>query len=810
MINRVRKHYYDGISNDVTPSAIYIGRRGTRDYGYRAYERAAYDYENTAMLFKRYMGTSNKFDFKNAGLSLSPEECSAEIIRRLFGYLPDEIRNDPETATVITVPAAFNQVKKNATLEAANMAGLGRVKLMQEPVAAVMSVMRASPRNSSGIFLIYDLGGGTFDVSIAESTSGKVNLLTQDGKEMCGGRDWDRRIFDNIVVPWLKKNFALPDNFLADENYRSLHRTALYAIERAKIELSSKTPSEETIIHSDDNFSCKDLNGEEIYLEVPVTCSMINPLIDDILDETIDITRAAMKKVGLSASDIEKLVFIGGPTNYGYLREKVSAELAIKYDNSINPMTAVAEGASIFAESVDWSSEEKTQRPGTSDMAIGTSLYFHYESRTPTDKARVVCRVKTPAKLMLQISDDNTGWVSEMHELKDGIQLELPLVKNGDNVFSASVYDKNGRKIPVPVPKIIITKTLASVGAVPASHSIAVTALDKLGGTERLVYLIRKDESLPKKDRVTFKAAQTIKAGTNESLNFNLWEGEIESPYDDNKFIGVYKISGADLAGSDIIPAGSEIICSYEMSDGGTLSMSASVPCIGTEFERRNFYFHDEAKIDLNDTASLADDGRNVITRINNISQRIDDSRLDKAREKAEKAASIDSRYINGEEEVQEAYSELYEARKILSQVSREHVREINQMELDECTDFFNNDISKYADASETASINNLIRTAQKYVNDSGFEKYMRELNTKIYSILLRQDWFIIEDFRHRINNPNDYRDRRKFEELKKLGLMCIEKNKIDELRTVVVELVRIMKRPQSDDNRLGVNIIRG
>ena len=558
--------------NDVTSSAIYINKRGNRFYGYRAYSRAAIDADNTAILFKRYMGTSYKFDFKDSGISLSPEECSAEILKILFGYLPEEIRKDPEIATVITVPAAFNQVKKEATLEAAKMAGIGRVALMQEPVAAVMSVMRSYGSKSNGIFLIYDLGGGTFDVSIAESINGKVNLLTQEGKEMCGGRDWDRKILDNIVVPYLRKNFNLPENFLVNDNYKKLRHIALFAIEQAKIELSLKTSSENAIIQADD-LSCKDLDGQEIYLDVPLSRNILNPLID-IIDETIEISRASMKKAGLSANDIERLVFVGGPTNYNYLREKVSRELAIKFDTNINPMTAVAEGASIYAEFINWSSEHHDRKINNADISVGTALNFKYESRASGDKARVLCKVNTPAKLLFDITCDNTGWTSGRLELKDGILLELPLNKNGENIFSVTVYDMRGQKIPVPVPKIIITKTIASVSGIPASHSIAIPALNKLGGAEELVYLIKKNESLPKKGQVIFKAAQTLKADSEESLNFNLYEGEIEHPYNDNRFIGVYKISGVDLGVNDIIPTGSEIICDYEMSDGGALSMS--------------------------------------------------------------------------------------------------------------------------------------------------------------------------------------------------------------------------------------------
>ena len=227
--------------NDVTPSAIFIDKRGNRYYGSKAYNQAPYNPNNSATLFKRFMGTDTKIRIESADLSLTPEECSAEILKVLFGYLPEEIRNDPETATVITVPAAFNQMKKDATLQAAKLAGIGKVALMQEPVAAIMSIMRAS--RQEGIFLVYDLGGGTFDISIAENINGKVNLLSHGGVEMCGGRDIDRMVFNKVVVPWLRDTFSLPEDFLVNPKYKTFCRVAQWAAERAKIELSANETS---------------------------------------------------------------------------------------------------------------------------------------------------------------------------------------------------------------------------------------------------------------------------------------------------------------------------------------------------------------------------------------------------------------------------------------------------------------------------------------------------------------------------------------------------------------------------------------
>ena len=176
--------------NDVTPSAIYIDRRGNKQIGFNAYNMAPHSPDNAATLFKRLMGTSTPVNLPAVKISMTPEQCSAEILKVLFGYMPEEIRNNPDTGTVITVPAAFNQMQKDATMQAASMAGLGKVSLMQEPVAAVMSVMRA--RNTDGMFLVYDLGGGTLDIAIAESIGGRVNLLSHGGIAICGGRDFDR------------------------------------------------------------------------------------------------------------------------------------------------------------------------------------------------------------------------------------------------------------------------------------------------------------------------------------------------------------------------------------------------------------------------------------------------------------------------------------------------------------------------------------------------------------------------------------------------------------------------------------------
>ena len=313
--------------NDVTPSAIHIGKRGNKLVGTRAYDSEPRSPDNVAMLFKRFMGTSTPITLSAVNITMTPEECSSEILRALFGYLTEElregVRNNPEVGTVITVPAAFGQMDKKATMQAAEQAGIGGVALMQEPVAAVMSVMKA--RDTDGTFLIYDLGGGTLDIALAESVGGRINLLSHGGIRMCGGRDFDRLLVDNVVKPWLCNTFNLPDDWSVNPNYRLLLRLATRAAERAKINLSSKEAV--SIFLGDEDIQIKDQANQDIYLDIPIDRSILNRLIQEKVSESITAARETLTKVGFSSHDIERIVFIGGPTNYKPLRDQVSSEL---------------------------------------------------------------------------------------------------------------------------------------------------------------------------------------------------------------------------------------------------------------------------------------------------------------------------------------------------------------------------------------------------------------------------------------------------------------------------------------------------
>lgn len=795
--------------NDVTPSAIYVDKRGNKYYGSKAYNQAPYNPNNSATLFKRFMGTSTKIELEASNLTLTPEECSAEILKVLYGYLPEEIRNDPETATVITVPAAFNQMKKDATLQAAKLAGIGKVALMQEPVAAIMSVMRISKQE--GVFLVYDLGGGTFDVSIAENINGKVNLLAHGGIEMCGGRDIDRMVFNQIVVPWLKDNFTLPDDLLVNRKYKSFCRVAQWATERAKIELSSMECS--TIALSEGEARATDEDGNELYIDIDISRNDVDSIIANLITETVEATRETLTKAGLTSNDLERIVFVGGPTNYKPLRDKVAFELSLPADIDVNPMTAVAEGASIFAESIDWSTESHNRKATNKVVNTTIDLTFKFTARTSADTAKVMCVLgKNLNGYTIQFTSLDTGWSSGNAALMKNLMIDLPLSQNGENRFAVKVFDEFGHEKSIGTSEIIITKTFATIGAIPASHSIGVEVVDKLGGVPVLEFLVNEGDALPKKGTITFKAGQTLKAGSNDSINIKLWEGNIQSPITDNRFIGVLKITGTNID-SGVVPTGADIECEYEMSDSGTINLEASIPCIGASFGNHNFYSRQEGQLDLADVDSIAEQGRSVIERINNMAEKVDDPQLESARRKAEMAANIDSQETCDPEDVQKANNELLEAKKLINRTRQDNLKVIRQMDLDSCVQFFDEVVRQFAKPAEEHSFDSLVRTAQRSIdrNDADFDNILDNLKTKNTVILLRQDWFIVDWYQRATASTSNYLDLARFHELKRMGDQALANDEIDQLRGILFELLSIQIHADSGEGMFDIaNIVKG
>ena len=798
--------------NDVTPSAIFIDKRGNKYLGKRAYDSAARNPDNAATKFKRMMGTSTPVKLSAVDIVMTPEECSSEILKLCFGYLPEEIRNGGETGTVITVPAAFNQMQKSATLAAAEMAGLGSVALMQEPVAAVMCVMKQ--RKGDGVFLVFDLGGGTLDIAIAESISGRVSLLAHGGVAMCGGTDFDRAILDNVVKPWIISNFDLPKDFSANPKYKSLLRMCLWASEKAKIELSAKEDSVISLTESD--LSVNDESGSEMYVDISFTRELLDRLIARKVDESIQSARETLEKAGLSPHDVERIVFIGGPTQYKPLRDRVAFELGIAPSTDMNPMTAVAEGAAVFAESIDWSSQSRGRKNARGELSTGGSLdlSFNYIARTPDSKAKIVAKLggNAAAGVEFQIDSLDTGWSSGRMALKDGAAVELALVKPGENTFKVFVFDSKGGPIALGDDKIVISRTAARIDAIPASHSVGVESRDKLGGRLVVDYLVREGDQLPKKGKKIFKTEESLRAGSTGSIKFKLWEGEITDPVNDNRFIGMFEIKGSDFD-DGVIAAGAEMVCEYEVLDSGNIMMEVSVPSIGGSFySGRNFYSRQEGQIDYTKASKLVvEQSENTLQRLEEMASKIDDSRLDQARDKLEQGESIGSSESDPET-TKQAMDSVQEAKRLLALTRKEHLKVIRQLELDKAVKFFDNAMREHARPTEANAFDNLAKTTQRSIdNNSGdFESHLDDLRRKNFMILWRQDWFVFDRFKQLAQDSYLFPDASEHAQLVATGAEALKANDIDKLRLVVAHLDSVRIGSAGEDEIIAVaNIVR-
>ena len=772
---------------------------------------AAKQPDNAATKFKKMMGTSTPIKLSAVNLVMTPEECSAEVLKLCFGYLPEEIRNDPETGTVITVPAAFNQMQKDATMAAAEMAGLGKVALMQEPVAAVMSVMRQ--RKGDGVFLVYDLGGGTLDIAIAESTSGRVSLHAHGGIAMCGGTEFDRMILDNVVKPWLFDKFDLPDDLTVNAKYKPLLRIATWAAERAKIELSA---CEEAVIAlSENEVGAKDESGAEIYLDIPFARAKLDELIAEKIADSIHAARETIEKAKLSHDDIERIVFVGGPTNYKPLRDKVAFELGIAASTEVNAMTAVAEGAAVFAESIDWSSDSRGRKSSRGTVSAGGKLdiSFVYTARTPTSKAKIMVKLGGAAFTGAEFKIDSldTGWDSGRVALKDAATMDVSLSKMGENTFKVWIFDANGGPIKLENNKIIITRTAATIDGIPATSSIGIEVNEK--GRAELEYLIREGDPLPKRGALKFKAKTSLRAGSaGEPLLFKIWEGEIKEPVTQNRFVGEFLIKGSDFD-DGVISQGAELLCEYEVLDSGQLVLEVSVPSVSGTFRGGNFYsrqpgtenYADSAKRVLNDADIMRD-------KVEGILSKVDDEKLGRALEKLDQASSL-QRDESDPETTKQADDNVHEAKKLLAQVRKEHSKKIRQLDLDRCQEYFEQHIREHAKPTEATKFDNLVRTAQRAIEKSSgeFENYIDELRGMNFMILWRQDWFVVARFKWLSEDAYLFPDKQQHAELVKAGAAAIKADDMDKLRQVVAHLDSQRVGSGSDDDMLSTsNITRG
>ena len=389
--------------------------------------------------------------------------------------------------------------------------------------------------------------------------------------------------------------------------------------------------------------------------------------------------------------------------------------------------------------------------------------------------------------------------------------MTVPLAKRGENKFSVEVFDKRGDTVFLEDNMIIITKTFANVGALLAAHSIGVEIKERLGSeVSRFDYLVREGDTLPAKGQKKFRAAQKIRAGSSDSINIKLYQGEIEDIIEDNLCIGVLKISGEDFDFGTIIE-GAEIICDYTIDDAGTVKLEVDIPSIGDSFYG-NFYSRQEAQVNFDKASDkLNRDGKTLLERIRNIGSAIDGDDYEKLRQ----AGEIASTAINADqsttdrEELKHIEQDLQAANKTLAEIRERNKFAIRRDDLNGWRNYYETHLKKFAKPNEIEQLENLFDRAETLIerDDSAFEDAVKEIVSFSYGIVIRDDEFIIDSFNSLIKNPDDFDDRESFYRLAQAGKNAIAQKDYTELRRIVGALYSISRR--TGDELLTANIIK-
>ena len=513
------------ILKDTMPSCVSINKKGSTKVGDAAYNtmksdkrRATKSWEqeasNTYIEFKRTMGTDKEYFCSNLNHSFTSEELSAEVLKALKAFVTDEQFN----SVVITVPAKFTVNQKTATLEAAKMAGFTHVELLQEPIAASYAYGLTSDQKN-GVWMVFDFGGGTFDAALLKVEDGIMQVFDTEGDNYLGGKDLDAAIVDKIIVPYLKSNYKI-DKILADKEKNFVLREAMktYA-EEVKNVLSFK--EREDILSNVGDLGYDD-ESEEIELDLSVDQNQVNDAMRPVFQKAVDICKTLMTRNNLSSFDLNKLILVGGPTHSPLLRQMLRDQVTFNVATDIDPMTAVATGAALYASTID----NKDTNVVFDDEVVKLNVGYEPTTVELCEWISVKLDKKNsgatcPDKVMVELVRADNAWSSGKTEINErGNVLLTNLLFGRSNTFIINTYDTSGRLLNCyPSQFTILQGTRVGAAVLPYFIGIAKWDEDK----EKAIFLaakgLEKNKPLPAKGVINgLKTTQQLRSGVSSDV----------------------------------------------------------------------------------------------------------------------------------------------------------------------------------------------------------------------------------------------------------------------------------------------------
>lgn len=574
---------------------------------------------NTFIEFKRTMGTDKTYESKSAGRSFNSEELSSEVLKTLKNY----VRDEELSAIAITIPARFRSNQIDATQRAAELAGFKYCELLMEPIAASIAY-GVSGKSVNGYWLVFDFGGGTFDAALMRVEEGIMKVVDTDGDNHLGGKDLDYAIVDQIIIPFLKDNYKV-EKILNDEfGKKELRESLKVMAEEAKILISPPSKI------SADIFTNKpigeDDNGNDIDFEMKMSLQDYETAVAPIFQRAIDISKKMLEKNNLDSSELEMVLLVGGPSLSQTLRKMLKEQLKTKIDTSVDPMTCVAVGASLFASSIDIpSSFQKRDKEKI-------QLILKYPSdtvETEIDLGVKIDRTQTngdiPLKIFAEISRKDKGWSSGKVEILDDAEIISLLLSEGkSNGFEIKVYDEHGNPFPCEPSMInIIQGFKAPQATLPNDLGIGLFEGDLSYPILSVFEGLNKNKSLPAKGKGIAKTQKDIRPGNaDDKIRIAIYEGERGAKAILCEPCGYMVLTGENI--NKFLPKGSEVEITLICDKSQQKTLIIYFPDIDETFEQKLESSIQKGDYNADEMDSEIEKSKSILSKLEDESSTID------------------------------------------------------------------------------------------------------------------------------------------------------------------------------------------
>ncbi len=561
------------------PSVVYY-KKDRIIVGNKAKEYLERDPKNVVGLFKRKMGTSETYRIESISQTKTPIELSAQVLKELKTFVGSDT---PIQSTVLTIPASFDLIQSNATKEAGYQAGFKQVVLLQEPIAASLAYanMKKTEELEEGQWLVYDLGGGTFDVALVRIKDGEMKIIDHEGDNFLGGADIDQLIVEKMIIPKISKEYVFKDlekeMKSASGKYNSKYFSLLNQAEEAKIRLSAVSAADIIVERMQDD------EGNEVDMEVSITKSELNELIRDMVDGTIKMINVILTRNSLTANDVLFNLMVGGSTFIPYVRQRVEERLQIPVNCEIDPTTAVAIGAAYYAATKPKEYEEDAAEEEKEPSKI--SFKASYNKASKETEELFAARVSGEYEgLFYKIVREDGGFDSGLKELTERINEDLPLVESTYNFFKLHVYDADNNIVETGFEPIGINSGFGISGQpLPEDICLEVDDYDN-PGQSKLHMIFQRNTILPTKRSLTFPINKSlIKGNGDDRIWINVYEGPQTALPAANKPVGIIEISGLQI--SRDVSKGSDVEITVSMSESRDLTVSAYLMMSDQDFK---------------------------------------------------------------------------------------------------------------------------------------------------------------------------------------------------------------------------------